>query len=317
MDDATTRQPSFHGEGGTLFGILLINLLLSIVTLGIYRFWGRTKVRRYLWSQTEFEGDRFTYHGTGKELLLGYLKVMLVMVPVIATTFALNAVLGERGALLGVLLFYVAIIVLTPVAIVGARRYRLSRTSWRGIRFSFRGRTGAFVGLYVGNAFLRVLTLGLSTPFFETSVRRFMTDNVRFGTLRAGFDGKGGDIYGRWLLSFVLSVLTLGIYGFWWLAWRERYFWSHTTVGEAHFRSTVTGGRLMVLQLTNLLLLLVTLGLGGAWVIVRQLRFTIENLVLEGPLDLAAVKQEAQAASGTGEGLADVLDTGGALDAGL
>ncbi len=62
------RRPSFHGSAGTLFGIQLINLLLTIVTLGIYSFWGKTKVRGYLWSQTEFEGDRFAYHGTGKEV---------------------------------------------------------------------------------------------------------------------------------------------------------------------------------------------------------------------------------------------------------
>ncbi len=73
------RQPSFVGNAGALFGIQLVNLLLTVVTLGIYSFWGKTRVRGYLWSQTEFEGDRFAYHGTGKELLIGWLKAFAIL----------------------------------------------------------------------------------------------------------------------------------------------------------------------------------------------------------------------------------------------
>src|SRR3970040_1427298 len=77
------RQLSFHGSGGSLFGIHIVNVLLTLITLGIYYFWGKVRVRSYLLSQSEFEGDRFSYHGTGKELLIGWLKAMLVFgVPV-------------------------------------------------------------------------------------------------------------------------------------------------------------------------------------------------------------------------------------------
>ena len=72
------RRPTFHGTGGTLFGIHIVNTLLTIVTLGVYYFWAKTRLRRYLFSQTEIEGDRFAYHGTGRELLLGTLKAVLV-----------------------------------------------------------------------------------------------------------------------------------------------------------------------------------------------------------------------------------------------
>ncbi len=68
---AQTHALSFHGKGGELFGIYLVNALLSIVTLNVYYFWGKTKLRRYLWSHTQFMGDRFEYLGTGKELFKG------------------------------------------------------------------------------------------------------------------------------------------------------------------------------------------------------------------------------------------------------
>ena len=73
------RQPFFKGTGGALFGIQLVNTFLTIVTLGFYSFWAKTKVRNYLWSQTELEGDRFVYHGTGMELMSGFFKVMILI----------------------------------------------------------------------------------------------------------------------------------------------------------------------------------------------------------------------------------------------
>src|SRR5260370_16227334 len=74
---ATVRHPTFHGNGGTLFGIHVVNVLLTIVTFGIYYFWAKTRIRAYLSGQTEIEGDRFAYHGTARELLLGTIKAVL------------------------------------------------------------------------------------------------------------------------------------------------------------------------------------------------------------------------------------------------
>jgi hypothetical protein len=62
---------AFHGSGGELFGVYIVNLCLTLVTLGLYRFWARVQVLRYLWSQTAFAGDHFAYYGTGKELWKG------------------------------------------------------------------------------------------------------------------------------------------------------------------------------------------------------------------------------------------------------
>ncbi len=55
MAEPQTLRPSFHGTGGALFVIQFVNALLTILTVGIYNFWGRTRVRRYVWSQTAFE----------------------------------------------------------------------------------------------------------------------------------------------------------------------------------------------------------------------------------------------------------------------
>ncbi len=310
IGSAQVRRVSFHGNGGTLFGIFIVNLLLTVVTLGIYHFWAKTRVRNYLYSETEFEGDRFAYHGTGKELFIGWLKAMLLFVVLLAVIAVLQVVLGEfLGQTLGPSLVYLFIgLPVVPIAIVGARRYRLSRTSWRGIRFSFRGRLKEFIKIYVPGLLLTIITLGLYYPYFRVNTWRFLVGHACFGTTQFEFDGKGADLFGRYILAIVFSILTLGIYWIWFSAEMHRYQWTHTSVSTARFRSTVTGGGLFGLKLVNLLMLVFTLGLAQPWVMVRTVQFVLDNLAVEGSLDLEAIQQDAQAASATGEGLSEFLD---------
>lgn len=300
------RKPEFHGDGGTLFGIYFVNALLTVITIGIYSFWGKTKLRTYLYGQTEFDGDRFAYHGTGMELLRGWLKAVgLLLVAALAAGVAM-ALVNEVA---GVLLLYAALgLVLFPLALVGARKYRLSRTSWRGIRFSFRRDWQDLLAIYVPGLLLTIITLGIYYPIFHVNVRRFLVHDSHFGSQACDFDGKGGDLLGRHVLAMLLTPLTLGIYWFWYAAYRERYYWAHTSIAEARFSSNMTGGRLLGFVFTNVLLLCITLGIAFPWVKARTLRFRCDCLALKGPEDFAAIRQEAVPAGAIGEGLTEIMD---------
>lgn len=306
------RRIRFHGSGGTLFGIHVVNVLLILVTLGIYYFWGKTRVRRYLFGQTEFEGDRFAYHGTARELFLGFLRAFLVfIVPILLLTWV-HGVLDVDSPLKGLAAFAISILYLVfiPVAMVGARRYRLSRTSWRGIRFSFDGRASEFIKIFLKATLLLGLTFGLYYPWFATYRQAFMTSHSSFGSARFGFDGKGRDLFWGYLAALLLTLPTLGLSWIWFLARRRRYFWNHTSFEGARFRCGVSGGALLGLWLVNALLLVLTLGIAWPWVRVRNIRFALRYLTLDGALDLERIRQEAQESTATGEGLASFLDTG-------
>ncbi|MGH7433407.1 MAG: YjgN family protein [Candidatus Methylomirabilales bacterium] len=308
----------FYGKGGSLFGIYIVNMILTILTLGIYYFWGRVKVRNYLLSQTEFAGDRFAYHGTGKEMLMGFLKVLLLFwLPILSLfygpeLFGADAMMqfAAKGLGIAIILFFI------PVATVGVLRYRMSRTSWRGIRFSFRGRVWDFMKIFLGGWFLTVITLGLYYPFFITRQYAFTASHSYFGNRKFDFDGQGRGLFKSFLLALLLHIPTLGLYWFWFQAKTLRYLSEHTSFGQARLNLTVTGGRLLMLMLGNMLLLVLTLGLGRPWVLVRNARFTCRYLTLEGPLPLAEITQEAQLASATGEGLASFLDLDTGFDFG-
>lgn len=300
------RKPTFHGTGNELFKITLVNVILTLLTLGIYWFWAKSRVRAYLYSHAEFKGDRFAYHGTGGELFRGWLKAALLVVAVFLAGFLLSQLVDQ---VLGSLFLYAALgFVVTPMAIVGARRYRLSRTSWRGVRFSFRANWRDFARIFVPGVLLSTLTLGLYYPFFHVSVRRFLVENSFFGNRSFAFDGEGSEVFGKHVLALILLLPTLGLYWFWYTAFRNRYYWSHTSFANARFESTVTGGALLGLMITNLLLLGLTLGMASPWVKVRTIRFCCDRLALRGPTELEEVRQEALAAGATGEELGDLMD---------
>jgi uncharacterized membrane protein YjgN (DUF898 family) len=305
-----SERLQFHGSAPDLFGIQIVNALWTLLTLGVYFFWGRTRVRAYLLGGTELGGDRFAYHGNGLELLIGFLKgVVLFGVPVVLLSVlpALYGAPAEVTAALATLIWLTSL-VLVPVAMVGARRYRLSRTSWRGVRFSFRGSIRELVGIFAVGTILTSLTLGLYYPVFATRRQAFMVSHSYFGSRPFTFDGRGRELLGPFVTMLLLFVPSLGLSWFWFSARRQRYFTDHTRFGATTFRSVMTGGRLAWLKLSNIVVLVLTLGLAWPWTIVRGLRFTFRYLALEGGLDLGDIRQDRRAATATGEGLAGLLD---------
>lgn len=305
-----THRLTFFGSGLSLFAIQMVNMFLTLVTLGSYSFWGRTRVRKYLMRETQFGEDRFEFHGTGKELLWGWIKAAIVFgVPLILLPYVPHLAGGSVGLRQAVsVLSSLIVFVFIPVATVGSRRYRLSRTSWRGIRFSFRGKVWSYVGIYVFGWVLTAVTLGLYKPFLDARTYGFLVSHSYFGNRLFRFDGNGRDLFRPFLLAWLLTIPTLGIYWFWYSARRQRYFWERTSFGDLRFRSTVTGGALLGLHAANLLLLLVTLGVAWPWVRVRKIRFFFEYVRARGQFDPESIIQEAQAASPMGEALAGFFD---------
>ncbi len=302
------RRLSFHGSGGTLFGIYVVNILLTIATFGCYRFWGRVRIRRFMLSQTSFEGDRFAYHGTGKELLLGFIKAILFVGMPIMLLSVVARLSGDKTIVVAIqVLTSLLVFLFIPIAMVGARRYRLSRTSWRGIRFSFRGKAWAFVKIFLLASLLSTVTLTLYYPFFQARQQAFMVSNSSFGRRPFRFDGRGRDLFRDYVITLLLLVPTLGICLFWFHARKTRYFWEHTSFETARFRSTLTGRQLLTQTIGNWILLAVTFGLAWPWVLERRARFEFAYLTVEGPLDLAGIIQEPQLPTATGDALSSLL----------
>ena len=300
---------SFHGNGSSLFGIFVINVLLTLLTLGVYYFWGKAKIRRYMHSQTELHNSRFANHTTGGELCIGWIKAVLLILAITliseAPSFFWENWTHEWITLLA---FYGLLFLLfLPLAIVGSLRFRLSRTSYQGIRFSFRGNVKTFFKIYYIGFLKTIFTLGLYYPYFETKLRQFMTEESRFGTGRFGFTGTGRDLFWPFALALLLTPFTLGLCWGWYSARKTRYYWSRTTFEGIPLHSTVVASRLLALKIGNFILLVISLGLAWPWVAVRNSKFWCDYLVLSDQPDFSSIAQDFSDATTTGEGLSDYL----------
>lgn len=309
---SSTATFRYHGTGGSLFGLVVVNGLLTMITLGIYSFWAKNKIREFHYSHTEMDGDRFAYHGTGGELFVGMLKATGILFVLGITFSILTALLGGQSSptitIAMTLTLYIAIGLLICFAINNARRYRLSRSSWRGIRFSFHGDSAEFLKMMVRGSLLSIVTLGFYTPYFQNQRRAFLVNNARFGSEPFMYKADGSELMGEYIKAVLLSIPTLGLYWIWYSAFKHRYFWGNTTMRGGRFRSSVSGGELFKLHLVNALLVIFTIGIGTPWAIARMQAFWCDNMALHGTVDWAAIQQRAQEAAATGEGMAESFD---------
>ncbi len=203
----------FAGRRGPLFGLLLKNAVFNVLTLWIYRFWAKTWVRRYFWNNIRIKGDSLEYTGLPSELFIGFLIVLGVLVPLGIAYEGARVVLESvsEGAQATVYIAYTLVMfVLIQVAFYRMWRYRLTRTTWRGIRFGLDGSTWRFLGLSIGWSLLSVVTLGMAYPWMRVALMRYRLQHTRFGQTRFDFAGSGKALFGPFLLAFGLPVaLTL------------------------------------------------------------------------------------------------------------
>ena len=186
-----------------------------MVSLGLYRFWLMTDVRRFLWASTEIDGETLEYAGTPFELLLGFLVAVAVMVPVYAGFFVAALDLGVIGQLTGLFAF-LGLAVLGQYAIYRARRYRLTRTVFRGLRFTQDGSSWIYALRTTARRHKTAQTSGLAYPFQLASLERYKMRHTAYGTLPGRFAGAGWKLFLRglpmWLLVMAPLALTVAAF---------------------------------------------------------------------------------------------------------
>jgi uncharacterized membrane protein YjgN (DUF898 family) len=205
---AETIQFSFVQRPG-LLKITLVSFLLTILTLGFYRFWAKTQVRKHIWSSVHINGEPLEYTGTGMELFKGFLVVFLVLfLPIAVLAGIVSLVYGpESPALLAIqMVVLLAAYVLWGFAVYKARKYQLSRTTWRGIRGSLTGSAMTYSLLYFGSLLAKGMSAGWATPVMNTVLQEQITNDMRFGDAAFKFKGRAGPLYPTYALCWFLTL---------------------------------------------------------------------------------------------------------------
>lgn len=151
---------SYHGEGGEFFVLLLKNILLTVLTLGIYAAWAKTARRKYIWEPHRGARAGLVYTGTGEEVFVAYLKVAAFYLVFLALPYVVKVTVSTGAGSAMQLVFALLLVLLIPFAVYWSRAYVLSRTQWRGIRFGLMEGTKEFSRTFIGGYFLTLLTIG-------------------------------------------------------------------------------------------------------------------------------------------------------------
>nr|WP_323782048.1 DUF898 family protein [Amylibacter sp.] len=211
----------YRGTQGPLFKLGLKTALLTLVTLGIYRFWAKTRVRKYFWSATAPGGDPLEYTGNGLEKLLGFLiavaflAIYLGLFQLVLIFAGLSLFSGSENGqdtALQIAASQVTLVAVVPFIFYAqyrARRYILSRTRWRGVRFGVEPAAWGYVWRAMGHWLLTVLSLGLLLPRQTFWLEKYKIDRTWYGTARFTQNGRWQDLYPAMKHYFIAAALIL------------------------------------------------------------------------------------------------------------
>lgn len=313
MDTSITQDYRFEffGKGSEYFAIVIVNWLLTIVTLGFYYPWARAKKLRYVYGQTALNDERFHFSGTGKEMFRGFIKVILFYIAVVVFYVLLLVVVESPS--LAILFLYLAIFAIVPFAIHGSLRYRMSRTSYRGIRFGYRGNRNELVKNFFKWVFFTIITFGIYGSWLLMNVRKYTHKNIRYGDVEFSNNANGLDWFLLNLKGYFFTIITLGIYFFWWKSKIFAYYIDNMKMikDEQNIKcsSTATGTGFFELLVINFFISAFTFGFGKAWVDMRTQKFIFENIKMEGDINIDEIHQtEEEYTNAFGEDTMDFFE---------
>lgn len=328
----------FTGSGWEYFRIWIVNLLLSIVTLGIYSPWAKVRRLQYFYRNTRLDGGSFDFHGTPQAILKGRLIAFGLLIGYNAA-FEYDPMIGLGvGAVLALVM---------PWLLMRSLRFKLYNSSYRGLRFGFAGSTGDSYKAFLLYPLLAMFTLYLLAPLAHQRIKRYQFDNSRFGNASFNFSATAKGFYllylsalsvmvGTFLLLPVIAMLSGTGFGLEALitgfaaagpmvvlvavasllivtslfsAYMQNLVWGNTVLGPHRIFSHVSARRLLWVRVSNFIGTVLTLGLFMPFAAVRMARLQIESMGLAVSGDLSGFVADQQLnATAAGEEAAEMFD---------
>lgn len=317
----------FRGRAGEYFRIWIVNVCLTVITLGIYSAWAKVRRNRYLYASTLLAGAPLEYRAQPVQILKGRM--------IAVGALAIYALAGQVYAPLQVALVLL-FLALLPWLIVRARGFALRNTAYRNITFGFRGQYGEAARVHLGWPLLSALSMGFLYPLYVWRRAKFAVEGSRYGSQSFSFLARPGGYYAVYLkvaLLFVVipaAAIFLVVSGLWaglvlallallaTLSYLHTALanltWSSLEMGGMRIESRLATGRMFWIALSNLVAVMASIGLLIPWATVRMARYRVEQLRVAGAQRLdALVGSQAAEVGAAGEELSEML----AIDFGI
>lgn len=315
----------FHGKAGEFFRIWIVNVCLTIITLGIYSAWAKVRTNQYFYGHTSLGDSRFEYTAQPMQILKGRLIAF--------GAFMLYQLVVSIMPILGVPILLIFALVM-PWIIVRSMMFRHFNTRYRNIRLGFTGNYVDALIAYVALPLGSIFTSGLLYPYAACRQQRWLVNNSHFGETPFAAQLKAGAFYSIYLaalfllistgllffmvevavpsLLLILPVILLPLY---YLVYAyikvhvTNYTVNNTQLGEHRFESRMKTLPYLWIFFSNMIVMVLTLGLATPWAMIRVSRYRADctTAQIAGDLDqFVQVQQDKQNA--LGEELGEVLD---------
>ena len=198
-------QPlDFTGGVGEYYGVVILNYLLTLITLGIYSPWAKVRKERYFHSNTAFLGEGFQYLATGKQLFVGRVVAIILLI-------ALS--IAEFIPYIGVAISILFVVIALPFVLNRSVRFKARNVAWRDVRFGWHGSFGMAVLVWMIYPILSFVTLGLAQPLAARALRRHFADNHSFGGASFSADLTLGAFYGALAKAVFFAIILIALFG--------------------------------------------------------------------------------------------------------
>lgn len=341
MQDSTpspTAYPiQFEGKGMEYFKIWIVNIALTILTLGIYSAWAKVRNKQYFYGSTKIKGQSFQYHATGGQILKGRL--------IAAAAFVAYSIVGSLDVMLE-LGFMLVFLIALPWLINSGLRFNARMSSWRNVRFDFQGSYGrAFVVFFLW-PLLATLTFGLLAPRAAHRLYEYIVKHHKYGDQPFEFMATPGDygrvIYGLMILLvlffiaivlmfsriepmdimnssdprfWMFPILIMAIYfGFFIISLSLKaiffnIYWRNTCLQGNRFRASMSPARYIWVFISNSIAVGLSFGLLLAWSKVRMARFKADSLkVIEVNCFDSIQAEQQEKSNALGEEMGEMFD---------
>lgn len=331
----------FTGTGGEYFRIWIVNLALTIITLGIYSAWAKVRTNRWFYGHMLLDNSPFSYLATPMQILKGRLIAAALLIAYTITSSTAPVVAG---------IIMLGIMIASPWIIVMALRFTSRQSAYRGLKFNFTGTVGEAAVVYLLLPALSFVTLGLALPYTAYRQVRFLASNYAYGSTQATYEGTLKPFWSVYLIALFLlfipmgilsyaifsayqlelsgmpkeliygtvaSLVIVGIVSFYLIipiiaafvqSRKANLFYNHTLIDSVRFHSTQRARDLIWIYLTNLFLIAITFGLFIPFAAVRLARYRAEHLVLLSDDLTSFAAQTRENMSAVGGEISDLFD---------
>jgi len=343
----------FQGTAIEYFKIWIVNVFLTLITLGIYSAWAKVRSNRYFYANTYLHDSSFEYTADPKKILKGRLIVFFIY----ALFIYFSKVMINPFISLAILGFALLI---TPWIITKAIKFKLKNTKYKNVNFKYHENSFVMYKFFFIHLLLNLITVGLAYPYSLNKFKELIINNSSYGKTFFNYDGKTKDFYINFIkiiLVYVLSIGAVGVFiaffassfkddlnslnnlnhnkniipiltvfviNFFYIfilfglkafydAIMQNYVYGHTKLDNYPLKSTLGALKLTGIYITNILAIIFSLGLLYPWTKIRTLKYKLENTHIAIDDEFVSEAAQVEQESALGEETEDFFD----MDIGL